>query len=182
MHKGIISVCLAAALNMSVMPAYSPSAGLKNTLSALPDEARAAVAERARTEEEERDIAALARMLWGEARGVKSATNQAACVWVVLNRVDDARWSGDIVEVLSQPYQFCGYKASFPVEDWAWELAADVYDRWVDEKETGQDAGRVIPDDYFFWCGSRNGEKNWFYKEFGDTDYWDFTWETPYDD
>lgn len=173
MNKGIISACLAAALL---------SAGQNIAPRALPEEARAAVAGRERSEDEKRDIDALAKMLWGEARGVKSTENRAACVWVVLNRVDDDRWSGDVVTVLSQPYQFCGYRESFPVEDWAWELAADVYDRWTDEKETGQDAGRVIPSDYFFWCGSRNGEKNWFYKEFGDKTYWGFEWESPYDD
>lgn len=32
------------------------------------------------------EVEALAKMLYGEARGVTSKTEQAACVWVVLNR------------------------------------------------------------------------------------------------
>ena len=136
-----------------------------------------------RTADEVADINALARMLYGEARGVKSTTEQAACAWVVLNRVDDERWPDSVIEVLSQPYQFGGYKTSFPVEDWARELAADVYDRWTDERETGQDAGRVIPEDYYFWRGSRDGH-NYFRKEFKDyaTETYSFGLESPYED
>ena len=37
----------------------------------------------------EEEVTILAQMLWGEARGVKSITEQAACVWCVLNRVDE---------------------------------------------------------------------------------------------
>ena len=35
------------------------------------------------------EVEALAKMLYGEARGVVSDTEKAACVWCVLNRVDD---------------------------------------------------------------------------------------------
>ena len=153
------------------------------TLTAASWAAPAHAPEIERTAEEVEDIEALAKMLWGEARGVKSTTEQAACVWVVLNRVDDSRWPDDVVEVLSQKYQFGGYKASFPVEDWAYDLAADVYDRWTDGRETGQDPGRVIPEDYYYWRGSRDGH-NYFRKEFADYsgETWYFGMESPYDD
>lgn len=138
---------------------------------------------RQRTADEVAEINALAKMLYGEARGVKSKAEQAACAWVVLNRVDDERWPNSVIEVLSQPHQFGGYKTSFPVEDWARELAADVIDRWHDEQETGQDVGRTIPEDYFFWRGSRDGH-NWFRKEFADYsgETYTFDMESPYDD
>ena len=127
-------------------------------------------------------VSALAKMLYGECRGVKSRTEQAACVWVVLNRVDDERWPDDVVDVLSQPYQFGGYREYFPVEDWAYELAADVVDRWKAGHETGQNPGRVIPEDYFYWRGSRDGH-NWFRKEFADYrgETYIFDLESPYE-
>lgn len=130
------------------------------------------------------DVEALAKMLYGEARGVKSTTEQAACVWVVLNRVDDSRWPDTAVEVLSQPWQFGGYREDFPVEDWAYSLALDVYERWIAGHETGQNPGRVIPDDYYYWRGSRDGSHNWFRKEFGDYsgEAYSFILESPYED
>lgn len=150
------------------------------------DEPETAYAEclgRVRTVDEIAEINALAKMLWGEARGVKSTTEKAACVWVVLNRVDDERWPDNVIDVLEQPYQFGGYSYKFPVKDWARELAADVYDRWRDEKETGQDSGRVIPSDYFYWRGSRDGH-NYFRREFDDYSDETYTFEevSPYED
>lgn len=131
-----------------------------------------------RTTKEISDINALARMLYGEARGIQSDTEKAACIWVVLNRVDDDRWSDDILEVLSQPWQFGGYSVKHPVEEELRELAADVYDRWVDEKSTGQDSGRIIPNDYFFWYG--DGKHNYFRKEYKDKITWDWSIDSPY--
>ena len=37
------------------------------------------------------EVEALAKMLYGEARGIASDTEKAACVWCVLNRVDNPR-------------------------------------------------------------------------------------------
>ena len=161
---GMIAAALAAAM---MVPAYAAPA--------LP--------ERERTADEIEDIEALAKMLYGEARGVESTTEQAACVWVVLNRVDDDRWPDDVVGVLSQPLQFGGYRVYFPVEEWAYDLAADVYDRWTDGRETGQDPGRVIPADYYYWRGSRDGH-NYFRKEFDDYAGETYTFEedSPYAD
>ena len=130
------------------------------------------------------NIQALAKLLYGEARSVASTTERAACVWVVLNRVDDPRWSDDIIEVLSQKYQFGGYKTTFPVEDWAEELAADVYDRWCAERDGEEDVGRVIPSEYYYWRGERSCKHNWFRKEFADytTETYTFELESPYED
>ena len=139
-----------------------------------------------RTQAEVEDINALARMLYGEARSVKSTTEKAACVWVVLNRVDDPRWPDNAVDVLSQRWQFGGYAADNPIETDLRTLAADVYDRWIAEK-AGADEGavmRVVPNDYFFWRGDRKAEHNWFRKYFddyrGETHSWGLA--SPYED
>ena len=52
----------------------------------------------------EADVVALARMLYGEARGC-TVDNQMKCVWCVLNRVDDARFPDTIIGVVSAPGQ-----------------------------------------------------------------------------
>lgn len=162
---GIIAAALAAAM---LTPSYAAPA--------LP--------EREHSAEEIEDIEALAKMLYGEARSVESTTEQAACVWVVLNRVDDDRWPDDVVDVLSQPLQFGGYRVYFPVEEWAYDLAADVYDRWTDGRETGQDPGRVIPADYYYWRGEKGCKHNWFRKTFDDYSGETYTFEevSPYED
>lgn len=126
------------------------------------------------------EIEALARMLYGEARGVKSDTEKAACVWVVLNRVDDDRWPDDVVSVLTQKSQFSGYSGKNPVQDELYILCEDVYDRWIDGKEGGEDIGRIIPEDYFYWHG--DGRHNWFRKGYYDKVYWDWPLESPYED
>ena len=145
---------------------------------------KTAFTERVWTDEETADITALAKMLWGEARGVKSTTERAACCWVVFNRVDDKRWSDNTVKVLSQRLQFSGYSASNPVDDELYSLAEDVYSRWLDEKSGEENVGRVIPGDYYFWRGSRDCRHNWFRKVFdvytGETYIFDL--ESPYED
>ena len=50
----------------------------------------------------EEDVAEVAKMLWGEARGC-TRDNQIKCAWVVCNRVDDERFPDTIQGVLEQP-------------------------------------------------------------------------------
>lgn len=80
----------------------------------------------------EEEVTVLAKMLWGEARGVPSDTEKAACVWCVLNRVDQGM--GTIVEVVTAPYQFVGYQEDHPVDPDLKELCEDVLERWYKEK------------------------------------------------
>jgi hypothetical protein len=47
------------------------------------------------------EVIVLAKMLWGEARGVSSDAEKAACVWCALNRVDHGY--GDIITVKPIP-------------------------------------------------------------------------------
>ena len=52
---------------------------------------------------------ALAKMVWGEARGC-STTEQAATIWCVLNRYDsgDRFWADTVEGITTQPCQFYG--------------------------------------------------------------------------
>ena len=106
----------------------------------------------------EDDVIAVAKMLWGEARGC-TRDNQAMAVWCVLNRVDDPRFPDTIQSVLSQPSQFHGYSPDFPVWDELKEVALDVLTRWSLEKQ-GVTVERELPPEYVFFTG--DGIQNHF--------------------
>lgn len=126
------------------------------------------------------EVEALARMLYGEARGVASTMEKAACVWCVLNRVDDPRFPDTVLEVLEAPYQFAGYNASHPVLPELAALAADVLTRYHAERDGNTEAGRVLPAEYVFFTG--DGQNNHFYSEWKGTDTYDWTLTNPYND
>ena len=106
----------------------------------------------------EADVIALAQMLYGEARGC-TLLNQQQCVWCVLNRVDDARFPDSIIGVVSQPGQFYGYSADFPVWDNLYAVALDVVQRWAAEKQ-GAEVVRELGSEYLWFTG--DGETNHF--------------------
>ena len=106
----------------------------------------------------EEDVAAVAKMLWGEARGC-TRDNQIKCAWVVCNRVDDERFPDTIQGVLSQPHQFHGYSESFPVTDELYNIAFDVLTRWSYEKQ-GIPVRRELPSSFLWFTG--NGQENIF--------------------
>lgn len=99
----------------------------------------------------EDDVIAVAKMLWGEARGC-ALDNQQKAVWCVLNRVDDPRFPDTIQGVLSQPSQFHGYSPDFPVWDELKEVALDVLTRWSLEKQ-GVTVERELPNTYLWFTG-----------------------------
>ena len=99
----------------------------------------------------EDDVVAMAKMLWGEARGCE-LDNQQKAVWCVLNRVDDPRFPDTIQGVLSQPSQFHGYSPDFPVWDELKEVALDVLTRWSLEKQ-GVTVERELPNTYLWFTG-----------------------------
>lgn len=132
-------------------------------------------------EQEARDqetLIALARTIWGEARGC-STTEQAAVVWCVLNRADRDEWPDDPLEVVQQPYQFAGYDPDNPVWSEHLALAADVLDRWELEKTAVGDVGRVLPKEYVYFDG--DGLRNYFWTEFKDNEAWDWSLDSPYE-
>lgn len=110
----------------------------------------------------EDDVIAVAKMLWGEARGC-ALDNQQKAVWCVLNRVDDPRFPDTIQGVLSQPNQFYGYSPNFPVTDELYAVALDVLTRWSMEKQ-GVTVERELPNTYLWFTG--DGVQNWFREDY----------------
>ena len=123
----------------------------------------------------------LAKTIWGEARGC-STTEQAAVVWCVLNRVDDESglWPDDIISVVTQPAQFCGYDPENPVLPELYSLAEDVLDRWRNEHMGIENLGRVLPAEYTYFDG--DGVHNYFTTEWGGGSTWDWSLPSPYED
>ena len=106
----------------------------------------------------EDDVVAMAKMLWGEARGC-TRDNQIKCAWIVCNRVDDERFPNTIQGVLEQPSQFHGYDPSYPVTDELCSVAFDVLTRWSYEKQ-GVSVRRELPKSFLWFTG--NGQENIF--------------------
>ena len=126
------------------------------------------------------EVEALAKMLYGEARGIASDMEKAACVWCVLNRVDDPRFPDTVLEVLEAPYQFAGYSADYPVLPELATLAADVLKRYHAEKNGEENVGRVLPVEYLYFTG--DGRNNHFTIGWKDAETWDWSLQNPYDD
>ena len=109
----------------------------------------------------EDDVAEVAKMLWGEARGC-TRDNQIKCAWIVCNRVDDERFPDTIQGVLSQPHQFHGFDPTYPVTDELYSVAFDVLTRWSYEKQ-GIPVRRELANTYLWFTG--DGEQNHFREE-----------------
>ena len=128
---------------------------------------------------------ALAKAMWGEARGC-SPTEQAGVAWCVLNRVDsdDPSFPDDVISVCAQDYpckQFDGYDPDYPVEPELLALAEDVLARWELEKLGVGTVGRVLPPEYLYFEG--DGQHNYFRRDYihsGET--WDWSLESPYEE
>lgn len=118
----------------------------------------------------------IAKTIYGEARGC-STTEQAAVVWCVLNRADN--WGMDIIEVITAPGQFAGYRASNPVWPELYDLAQDVLARWRRERNGETDVCRVLPQGYMWFSG--NGVTNIFRDAYRGGNVWDWSLESPYD-
>lgn len=125
-------------------------------------------------------IEAIAKTVWGEA-GDCSTTEQAAVIWCILNRKDDDRFPDDILEVITQENQFDGYNENNPVDEDIVALVKDVFYRWILERFSVGNVGRVLPKEYCWFRG--NGQENIFRDEYnGSYNTWDWTLESPYED
>ena len=109
-------------------------------------------------EPDEAEVTALAQTLYGECRGCSELQQRAVC-WCVFNRVDDERFPDSIIEVLEAPYQFAGYKTSFPVWDNLYDLARECIIDW----HNGEN--RVLDPEFVFFHG--NGRINIFTTKYG---------------
>ena len=116
-------------------------------------------------------------MVFGEARGIPSKMEQAACVWCVLNRCDI--FGKCIIEVTTAPSQFTGYNDRNPVTDELYYLCEDVLTRWYAEKDGKAEVGRVLPPDYLYFHG--DGKHNYFRNEFKGGTTWDWSYPNPYE-
>ena len=133
------------------------------------------------------DAIALAKMLYGEARGVgkletaagvvSGKCQQAAVIWTVLNRYD-AGFADSIKSVVVAPHQYYGYLESNPVDDELLDLAYDVLDRWNNERNGEINVGRVLPPDYMWFHG--DGQHNHFRNKYRGGSRWDWTLEDFY--
>lgn len=164
-----------AALLLGVNAA--PAEGLENR--SRPVHAAPMAAVEAAEPEEESPAVALAKTIYGEARGC-STTEQAAVAWCVLNRVDDesGQWPDDVVGVVTQPSQFHGYDEDHPVVPELLAVAEDVLARWEIEDTCVGDVGRVLPEEYTYFSG--DGRHNWFRTAWDGGETWDWGLESPY--
>ena len=128
----------------------------------------------------EADVEMLARLIYTEARGVKSKTEQAGVVWCVLNRLDNPnRPQKTIADVVTAPHQF-DYRPWAPVTEEFKALAQDVLERWEREKNGVENVGRILPVEYQYFEG--DGGRNWFSAEWRSDEYWDWSLPSPYED
>lgn len=129
------------------------------------------------------DREALARMVWGEARGC-STTEQAAVVWCVLNRFDsdDPYYANcmTLYDIVTQPLQFVGYDPDNPLEPAIQAVVDDVLARWMAEKVCVGNVGRVLPAEYLFFTG--DGKTNTFRDRYQGGNIWDWTLDSPYEE
>ena len=126
----------------------------------------------------EEEVVMLAKLMWGEARGIESKTEVACVGWAVCNRVDDQPEPVTVRYVITVPNRFC-YSESFPVrEDLLW-LARDVLERWTMESLGCPCAGRVLPSDYRWFVG-RDG-RNRFRNAYKGGEQWDYSLPSPYE-
>lgn len=184
------AACLALAL-LAVAAAFAwsgrpqepetPEATVPVTATALPAETPALEFEdREAIDPMEASKVALAKMVWGEARGC-STTEQAATIWCVLNRYDsgDRFWADTVEGITTQPCQFYGYDPSNPVDPDILALVDDVLARWMAEKECVGSVGRVLPKEYLYFTG--DGVHNYFTTEWQGGQTWDWSLESPYE-
>lgn len=134
--------------------------------------------EQEQAEHDRETVEAVAKTVWGEARGC-TTTEQAAVVWCVLNRVDSPDFPDDPLSVVAQQGQFSGYSTDYPVDPELVALVEDVMARWTLEKSAVGSVGRVLPREYVFFVG--DGLHNHFresYEQTGET--WDWSLPSPY--
>ena len=124
------------------------------------------------------EIDVLAKVIYAEARGVKSKMEQAAVAWCILNRVDHQGYGSTIKGVATAKHQFA-YSSRTPVKEEFQELSKDVLVRWLLEKRGIENVGRVLPEDYLYFAG--RGGHNHFRKNYRGRKYWPWILENPYE-
>ena len=127
--------------------------------------------------EYETEIVMLSKLVYREARGIKSKAEQAAVIWCVLNRVDSKKFPNSIRAVVTQKNQFA-WVANTPVWNSLYNLSRDVVARWLLEDYRIKEVGRTLPKDYLFFAGRKG--RNYFRKGYRSSSYWNWSLESPY--
>ncbi len=162
---------------VTIHPEFIPDAASDNEILDEPARAEEALPEELFYTEADAEI--LAKLMWSEAGGIESETEQACVAWTVLNRLDSPDFTGGTVaEVVTAPGQFY-YLDWAPVTEELYALALDVLDRWNDEKNGGLGTGRVLPATYFWYAG--DGSHNYFRDAYRGGTRWNYSLESPYD-
>lgn len=129
------------------------------------------------------DVVMLAKLIYGEARGIKSVTEQACVIWTVLNRVDvNYNNNGGIKGQVTAKDQFNYISTKPTIDDHGRDLhalALDVLERWNREKNGETDVGRVLPSDYLWFSG--DGKHNHFRNQYKGGVVWDYRYDSPYE-
>jgi len=128
---------------------------------------------------DEDDIIILAKLMYGECRGIPDSDRKAAVCWVALNRVDATGYGNNLYDVVVSSGHFTGYKDSNPVWDNLYWLAKDVLYHYYAEKDGYSGCRRVIPKDYLWFYG--NGRENVFRNSYKGGAVWDWSYEKFYD-
>ena len=123
------------------------------------------------------DAEMIAKTVWGEARGCDTM-QKAAVAWCILNRVDSDGFPNSIREVVTQRWQFSGYRADNPIDSGILALVYDVLARWSVEPSCIAGVGRVLPESYLYFSG--NGIENTFRESYRGGDTWDWSLTSPY--
>lgn len=126
------------------------------------------------------DAVMMARVMFLEARGIKSKTEIACIGWTILNRVDAGY--GSIQKVITAPNQFAYRASASTTSDYGYDLVAlatDVLDRWSREKAGQAAVGRVLPKGYLWYAG--DGKHNYFRNQYKGGTRWTYSLPSPYE-
>ena len=109
------------------------------------------------------DAVMMAKVMYGEAKGISSKRELSMICWTILNRYDAGTFGGSISAVITAPRQFA-YRAKAPTVNQCGvdllALAQDVFLRWRAEKNGETDVGRTLPPGYCYYKG--DGKHNYF--------------------
>lgn len=86
---------------------------------------------------DEAEIEMLARLVYGEARGLDAYEQSLVC-FCVFNRVDDSRFPNSISEVITQSkpcVQFDGYSSSHPITEEIHDVVVEAWNTWANGLE-----------------------------------------------
>ena len=127
------------------------------------------------------DATMMAKVMFCEARGIRSKTEIACIGWTILNRFD-AGYAKTIAKVITAKNQFAYRAGASTTSDLGYSLVAlatDVLDRWSRELAGQTNVGRVLPKGYLWYSG--NGKHNYFRNKYSGGTQWNYSLKSPYE-